>query len=71
MNRRKPGGKPTLALWMLVAVADLAILAATAGVVATLLIVVALVTVVGAVLGLRLAPRRAQARTEVVARRRA
>ena len=31
MNRRRHGTKPTLALWMLVAAADVALLVATVG----------------------------------------
>ena len=67
MNRRRHAAKPTLALWMLVAVADIALLAAAAGPLITVLCVAALVLVVGAV---KIA-RRAEPNTEVAVRRRA
>jgi hypothetical protein len=63
MNRRRPGSKPTLALWMLVAVVDAALLAASAGQLIVLLVVAALVTATGAVLAVRLSHRH-----DVVAR---
>jgi hypothetical protein len=63
MNCRRHGSKPTLALWMLVAVADVALLAAAAGLVVVLLVVAALATAVGAVLAVRLSHRH-----DVVAR---
>ena len=57
MNRRRHGSKPTLALWMLVAVADVALLAAAAGPFVMLLVVAALATAAGAVLAVRLSHR--------------
>ena len=69
MNCRRHGRKPTIALWMLVAVADLALLAAAAGPLLTLLVIVGLITLVGAVAGTRMITRREAADT--VARRRA
>ena len=57
MNARRHGSKPTLALWMLVAVADVALLAASAGQLVVLLLVAALTTAVGAVLAVRLSHR--------------
>ena len=57
MNRRRHASKPTLALWMLVAVADVALLAAAAGLFVVLLVVAALVTAAGAVLAVRLSHR--------------
>jgi hypothetical protein len=71
MNCRRHGSKPTIALWMLVAVADLALLAAAAGPVLALLAMAGLITVAGAVVGTRMITRRDAAETEVVARRRA
>ena len=53
MNCRRHGSKPAIALWMLVAVADLAILVATTGVVTMLLIVAGLVALAGGVLAAR------------------
>jgi hypothetical protein len=44
MNGRRHGSKPTLALWMLIAVVDVALLAASAGLFTVLLVVAALVT---------------------------
>ncbi len=58
MNCRPHGRKPTLALWMLVAVADVAIFVAAAGLLTVLLLVAGLVTVAGAVAAVRLLPRR-------------
>ena len=63
MNGRRYGSKPTLALWMLVAVADGALLAASAGPAIVLLVIAALVTAAGAVLAVRLSHRH-----DVVAR---
>jgi hypothetical protein len=57
MYRRRHGSKPTLALWMLVAVADVALFAATAGLHTVLLVVAGLVTAAGAVLAVRLSHR--------------
>jgi uncharacterized protein YneF (UPF0154 family) len=53
MNRRRHGSKPTIALWMLVAVADVAILAATGGLVALVLIVATLAVIAGGVFAAR------------------
>ena len=58
MNCRRHGSKCTIGLWMLVAVADVALLAAAAGPLAVLLIVAALVLVGGAVVGSRMLTRR-------------
>src|SRR5205823_434530 len=57
MNARRHGSKPTIALWMLVGAADVAVLAASAGLVTVLLIVAALLTAAGAVLAVRLSHR--------------
>lgn len=45
MNCRRHGSKPTLALWMLVAVADVVLIVATAGVLTLMLVAGGLVTV--------------------------
>jgi hypothetical protein len=71
MNCRRHGRKPTIALWMLVAVADVVALTAATGVVAMLVILTALVAVAGGVMAARPLLRRSAAPTEVVARRRA
>ncbi len=65
MNCRRHGSKPTLALWMLIAVADVALLAAAAGPVVFLLIAVAAVTVAGGYLAVRLLARNTEAESEV------
>jgi hypothetical protein len=78
MNCRPHGKKPTLALWMLVAVADVAILVAAAGLVTMLLVLAGLAVVAGLVVVARPmlvahrtpAPVRQQP-AEAVARRRA
>jgi apolipoprotein N-acyltransferase len=67
MSRRPHGRKSTLALWMLVALADVLLLSAAAGVLIMVLIVIGLAVAVG---GLVLARRDAGV-TESVSRRRA
>jgi hypothetical protein len=57
MSRRRHGSKPAFALWLLVAVADVALLAASAGVFVLLLLVAAVITAAGAVLAVRLSHR--------------
>ena len=71
MKRRRNAVKPTLALWMLVAVADIFLLAAAAGPLVVMLCVAAFVLVGGAFLGSRMLARRAEPNTEVAVRRRA
>ena len=77
MNCRRHGRKPTIALWMLVAVADLAILVAAAGLVVSLVVLAALAVIAGGVLAARMfaAPRTTaavrQRPAEAVLRRRA
>ena len=74
MHHRRHAGKHTLALWMLVAVADLGLLAAAAGPLLLVLTIAAVAAVVGAVVVTRQhrnavpAPRRV---AQVVVRRRA
>jgi hypothetical protein len=58
MKTRTYARKPTLALWMLVAVADAALLVATAGLLTVLVILAGLVIVAGGVAGFRLVQRR-------------
>ena len=71
MNCRRHGSKPTIALWMLVAAADLAILVAAAGAVTMLLIVAGLIALAGGVLAARTLFRPSAQPAEVVGRRRA
>ena len=59
MVRRKHGSMPTLALWMLVAVVDVALLAAAASPLVTTLVIAGLVIVAGAFVGMRLVNNRA------------
>jgi hypothetical protein len=73
MKGRSHGGKPALALWMLVAVADLVILAAAAGPRLMLSIVASLTVLAGGVIAARLllTKRVTPAPIESVVRRRA
>jgi hypothetical protein len=66
MIHRRPGGKPSLALWMLVAVGDLAIIIANAGM-AALIALVGLVTAAVAAVGTSVVRRAATARASVPA----
>nr|WP_296063699.1 hypothetical protein [uncultured Actinoplanes sp.] len=58
MNCRRHGRKPTLALWMLVAIADLAILATAAGALVMLSIFATVAVLAGGVVAARLVTRR-------------
>ena len=58
MRSRPHGRKPTLALWMLVAVADVAVLVATGGLLTVMMVLAGLVAVAGVVVGRRLLQRR-------------
>jgi hypothetical protein len=69
MNCRPHGSKPTLALWMLVALADVVILASAAGPVTLLLIIAGLLVVTAGVFAARGLHRPAPAKATV--RRRA
>jgi MFS-type transporter involved in bile tolerance (Atg22 family) len=71
MSSRRHGKKPTIALWMLVAVADLAILVAATGLLTVLLILLALAVVAGGVFAVRSVRRPQPKPVEVIARRRA
>jgi hypothetical protein len=71
MNCRRHGSRPTIALWMLVAVADAALLVAAAGPLLILLIVAGLVTGGGAFAGLRMLTHRHPTESKVAVRRRA
>jgi len=68
---RRHGSRPTIALWMLVAIADVALVVAAVGTVGVLLAVAAALIVVGAVTGGRVLQRRAVPPRESVLRRRA
>jgi hypothetical protein len=71
MMIRRHGSRPTIALWMLVAIADVALVVAAAGMLALLLAVAAALIVVGAFAGVRMLQRRAVPQRETVLRRRA
>ena len=60
MSCRRHGRKSTLALWMLVAVADLAILTAATGVLVMLTIVALLAVFAGGVVAGRLLTKRSE-----------
>jgi hypothetical protein len=66
---RRHGSKPTLALWMLVAVADVAVLAAAAGPLVVLVTLAGLVTVVVGGRALWPSQRRNSSRSLVAAGR--
>ena len=68
---RRHGSRPTIALWMLVAIADVALVVATAGVLVVTLAVAGAMILAGAVVGSRLLQRRAVPQQESVLRRRA
>ena len=66
MNCRRHGSKPTIALWMLIAAADVALLAAAAGPLLLLIITLTALTVVGAFVAVRMLGRAdAEARVAV------
>ena len=71
MNCRRHGSRPTLALWMLVAVADIAMVLATAGLLTTLLIIAFLAVVAGGVVASRRLGAHRSEPTKAVVRRRA
>ena len=64
MNCRRHGSKSTIGLWMLIAVADMGILAAAAGPLIVLLIIAGLVLLAGAVVGMRMLTRRDAVQTQ-------
>ena len=68
MNCRRHGSKPTIALWMLIAAADVALLAAAAGPVLVLLLTLTVLTVAGAYVATRMLRRAADAETQVAVR---
>jgi len=62
MSCRRYGSKPTVALWLLIAIADLAMLVAAIGPVTMLLILVGLTVLAGAVVAARMFSLRPIAR---------
>ncbi|WP_229075697.1 hypothetical protein [Actinoplanes sp. DH11] len=71
MNSRRYGSKPTLALWMLVTVADVALLIAATGLLTVVLVLAVLAVVAGGVVVARTWNRPQPEPAKVVARRRA
>ncbi|MDI6099737.1 hypothetical protein QLQ12_14125 [Actinoplanes sp. NEAU-A12] len=72
MNCRRHGGKPTVALWMLVAAADVAIIVASTGLLTLMLVLLAFALVgAGGVYAARSLGRRESEPAEAVVRRRA
>ncbi|HET6482566.1 MAG TPA: hypothetical protein VFG35_21375 [Actinoplanes sp.] len=71
MNCRTRGGKPALALWMLVAVVDIVLLAAAAGTLVTILIVTVLAMLAAGTFAARSLTKRGGVPAESVSRRRA
>lgn len=66
---RRHGSKPTLALWMLVAIADVALLVAAAGVLAVLVAVFGAVILAAGVAALLMMRRPAPQRESALRRR--
>ncbi|WP_433827289.1 hypothetical protein ACQP2E_35255 [Actinoplanes sp. CA-015351] len=71
MNCRRHGSKPTIALWMLVAVADIALVVAATGLLTALLTVLVLAVVAGGFIAVRSLRRPQSEPVEAVVRRRA
>jgi len=71
MNCRRHGSKPTIALWMLIAVVDLAILVSAIGPATMVVVLAGLVALIGAVVAARAFLLRSADAGEAVARRRA
>lgn len=71
MNCRRRGKKSTIAFWMLIAIADAAMLFAAAGAAVMISIFAALALVAGGVVVARTMTRRSVPATRVVVRRRA
>ena len=68
---RRHGSRPTIALWMLVAIADVALVVATAGALVVMMVLAGAMIVAGAIAGGLMIQRRAVPQRESVLRRRA
>ncbi len=68
---RRHGSRPTIALWMLVAIADVALVLATAGALVLTLVVAGAMILAGASVGTRMLQRRTVPQQESMLRRRA
>jgi hypothetical protein len=71
MNSRRHGSTPAKALWMLIAAADLGLLATATSVVTVLLVLAGLVLLAGGVIAARPLMRRAPEPARAAVRRRA
>lgn len=71
MNCRRYGSKPTIAFWMVIAIADAAMLVATAGTAVMISILVTLALVAGGIVAARTLTRRSVPATRTAVRRRA
>jgi hypothetical protein len=71
MSCRRYGSKPTVAFWMLIAIADSAMLVATVGAAIMIMILAGVALVAGGVLAARTLTRRNVPATRSVVRRRA
>ena len=68
---RRHGSRPTIALWMLVAIADVALVVATAGARVVMMVLAGAMIVAGAIAGGLMLQRRVVPQQESVLRRRA
>ena len=68
---RRHGSRPTIALWMLVAIADVALVLATAGALVVMLALAGAVILAGAVAGVLMLQRRTVPQQQSPLRRRA
>jgi len=68
---RRHGSRPTIALWMLVAIADVALVVATASALVVMMVLAGAMIVAGAIAGRLMLQRRAVPQQESVLRRRA
>ena len=68
---RRHGSRPTIALWMLVAIADVALVLAAAGALVVILALAGAMILAGAVAGVMMLQRRTVPQQQSVLRRRA
>jgi hypothetical protein len=68
---RRHGSRPTIALWMLVAIADVALVVATASALVVMMVLAGAMIVAGAIAGGLMLQRRAVPQQDSVLRRRA
>jgi len=68
---RRHGSRPTIALWMIVAIADVALVVATASALVVMMVLAGAMIVAGAIAGRLMLQRRAVPQQESVLRSRA